>query len=167
MPQTVADSALQLSQLTLTCVDFRRCTLCDFFCLRGRNAVKRSTSLLTWTVVWSGSLRFAASSYGLAYWFKCNFILWENTLTKGNSCLGVMTFCPRVKWETFWGWLSLWFQFLLKQTLWRECDVQTLNLCKKANRKEKGNKFGVVHAFFVRKTTVDEYFCLFQHFKTF
>lgn len=147
MSQTVADSALQLSQLTLTCVDFRRCTLCDFFCLRERNAVKRSTSLLTWIVVWSGSLRFAASSYGLAYWFKCNFILWENTVTKGNSCLGVMTFCPHVKRETFWGWLSLWFQFLLKQTLW----CANFKSMQKSKQKRKRQHISGCACFFCKK----------------
>lgn len=37
------------------------------------------------------------SSYGLAFWFECNFILWENTLAKGKSCLGVVTLRPHVK----------------------------------------------------------------------
>lgn len=163
MPQTVADSALQLSQLTLTCVDFRRCTLCDFFCLRERNAVKRSTSLLTWTVVWSGLLRFAASSYGLAYWFKCNFILWENTVSKETHVWGLWPSVLMSSERHSEAGFPSGFSFSSN----KRYDVQTLNLCKKANRKEKGNKFRVVHALFVRKTTVDEYLCLFQHFKTF
>lgn len=52
---------------------------------------------------------------GSALWFKCNFILWENTLTKGNSCLGVMDLCIHEAGEGFY-----WSEFLLLRStvLW-------------------------------------------------
>lgn len=69
----------------------------DFCRLWKRNAAKKVDDPpdLDCCVVWL--LCYVASSSGLALWFKCNFIHWENILTKGKSCLGVMTLCPHGK----------------------------------------------------------------------
>lgn len=68
-----------------------------FLRLWTRNVAKKVDNPpdLNCCVVWLRPL--LRYSYGLAFWFKCNFILWENILTKGNSCLGVMTLCPHGK----------------------------------------------------------------------
>lgn len=98
--------------------------------------LKGSTTLLTSTAVWSGFLQYCDRCYGLAFWFKCNFILWENILTKGNPCLGVMTLCPHGKWEGFWGWLALvsvspQTNFLQGRRLWC-ANFQSIYKSKKA-----------------------------------
>ncbi len=85
--------------------------------------LRRLKTLLTSAAVWSGSFYYCTSSHGLVLWFKCNFILWENILTKGNSCLGVMTFVLMASETDTEVGLS-WAHFLIKQTFWKEdCNV--------------------------------------------
>lgn len=129
------------------------CSMIVSFCGREMQ-LKRSTTLLTSTAVWSGSLRYCASSSGLAFCFRCNLILWENLLTKGNSCLGVATLCPHGKREWFCLWLAPGARFLLKQTSWRkgDCDVKT-------HKRQQID--GCCHIF-VRKTAMEECFGLMK-----
>lgn len=91
--QTSQDPLFGLSWINLWCL------LHDFFGCERDEWLKRSATLLTSDAVWSSSLRYHTSGFGLALWFKCNFILWENILTKRKLMFGVRTHCPHGKWD--------------------------------------------------------------------